>query len=217
MQCYVLTNCLRANFALALPASITQHCLILLVAAVSFRSHAPHFIIHSSRRWNHSPPQCLLCRADTKMSSAVRWKCILQTFQRIWQSVVFGGLGLILLSGEPSWRYVSRGCWQHPRGKAVKQLYCHFTCNNIIPALKYGRLVAALPAHVAINKYFWWDSRHCNCLQGCHSLLWQSPKAVMGGWRVRAGPAPSPPPPPPAVRVCCLDRVRSLLDWSVHL
>lgn len=78
-----LANCVRGNFPLTLSDSITHHCLILLVAAVNFRSHASHFIIHSSPRWNHSPPRCLFCRADTKMRPTVRWKCLLQRFSQI--------------------------------------------------------------------------------------------------------------------------------------
>lgn len=87
--------------------------------------------------------------------------------------------------------------------QAIKQLYCHFTCSDIIPALQYRRLfpdIFSLSSELTgwISNIF--DgiciSWHCNCLQDCHRLHWQSPKAVTirwcsaAVWRVRAGPTP---------------------------
>lgn len=107
-----LANCLRGNFALSLSDSITQHCLILLVAAGNFRSHASHFIIHSSWRWNHPPPQCLLCQADTKMRSAVRGKRVLQTFQQMYHWNCGVGRCLCLGGGARWWCLVHDVlCW----------------------------------------------------------------------------------------------------------
>lgn len=112
MQCCVwLIVCVVISPFLYLTASLST-CLILLVAAGNFRSHASHFIIHSSWRWNHPPPQCLLCQADTKMRSAVRGKRVLQTFQQMYHWNCGVGRCLCLVGGARWWCLVHDVlCW----------------------------------------------------------------------------------------------------------
>lgn len=73
MQSNIMSNCL----AISLSLCIWQHhsaLLVWLCAADNFRSHASHFIIHSSWRWNHFQPQCLFHPSDAEMRSAIRLK-----------------------------------------------------------------------------------------------------------------------------------------------